>query len=172
MINKAVRNAFLGYYERKLLSYIFPQIGDEGVRFIHFIMKDFLDYNYNTTQKHLKKAPPNAISCPKLRQYITLELGNITCTCRFDSQKGEYPSPVLHAGVAQTVTDCRQDEIQGVFQRLLDATRQKNDLEKQILQLEKEIDSFFTVNNIQEYKLPMGMLKRSANNKKWIIEIE
>lgn len=55
-----------------------------------------LNYQYNVTEKHIRKIPEKPVSCIKLRsQYkqITAEYG---CSCNFKCSQNCYPSPVLH----------------------------------------------------------------------------
>jgi len=174
VVNKGLINSFLGHYERTLLSYVFPAIGEEGILFTHHVMKDFYSYNFGKTDAFLKKAPPNAVSCPKIRKYLELELGGqVQCSCHFNCKNLKYPSPVLHAEKLEISLDRFESEVYSNVQQLMKAAQDKRELEKQIRMLEKQLDDFFQDNNIQQYTLPVGTLKKTGTSKeKWTIEIE
>ena len=174
IINKGLDNSFLGHYERLLLSYVFPAIGEEGNLFVHHVMKDFRDYKYGKTEAFLKKAPPNAVSCPKIRKYLELEFGEqIQCKCHFHSKNIQYPSPILHADKLDVSLDRFESEIYKTVQQLMQTAQEKKELEKRIVALEKQLEDFFQENNIQQFTLPIGILKKTtAKNAKWTIEIE
>ena len=174
VVNKGLTNSFLGHYERLLLSYVFPAIGEEGILFMHHIMKDFLDYKYGKTEAFLKKAPPNAVSCPKIRKYLELEFGEqVKCKCDFTLRNDQYPTPILHAENLDKFIDRFESEIYKTVQQLMQAAQEKRELEKKIRALENQLDGFFQGNNIQQFALPIGTLKKTASkNAKWTIEIE
>lgn len=97
LCQKAVKTSYLTHFERLSVLYVFGHLGDEGKDFVHKIMSFTINYQYNVTDKFIKRMPEKPISCIKLREdykKITAEIG---CSCTFKRIKNCYPSPVLHA---------------------------------------------------------------------------
>ena len=81
LCQKARKTGYLTHFERLSVLYVFGHIGEEGKAFVHQIMSFTLNYQYNATEKFIRKMPEKPISCIKLRdQYkqITAEYG---CNC-------------------------------------------------------------------------------------------
>ena len=97
LCQKAAKTGYLTHFERLSVLYVFGHMGTEGEGFVHKVMSMTINYNYNTTERFIRKRPDNPISCLKLRdeyKKITAEIG---CSCSFKRTKNCYPSPVLHA---------------------------------------------------------------------------
>ena len=196
LCQKSVKTAYLTHFERLSLLYVFGHMGEEGQKFIHKVMSFTLNYQYQITEKFIRKVPEKPISCPKLRdQYknLTAEIG---CSCDFRHSKNCYPSPVLHAvslskdlqpditlPTSRTLTKEKEqsvmDEInihkkaQQLAGRILELKKQKRGLDKNIEKLEGELNEIFQAEKIDCLEIEMGLLVRRKTEAgiEWVIEI-
>ncbi|MBO6206100.1 MAG: hypothetical protein J6O73_04090 [Lachnospiraceae bacterium] len=196
LCQKAVKTAYLTHFERQSLLYVFGHMGEEGQKFIHKVMSFTLNYQYQITEKFIRKIPEKPISCPKLRdQYknLTAEIG---CNCDFRHSKNCYPSPVLNAvsmskdlqpditlPTSRTLTKEKEqsvvDEInihkkaQQLAGRILELKKQKRGLDRNIEKLEGELNEIFQAEKIDCLEIEMGLLVRRQTETgiEWVIEI-
>lgn len=196
LCQKAAKTGYLTHFERLSVLYVFGHIGDEGKAFVHQVMELTLNYQYNVTEKFIRKLPEKPISCIKLRdQYkqITAEYG---CNCSFKRTKNCYPSPVLHAislsnDLQEDVTlpTSRSmpkekekkvlDEInihsraQELAVRILELKKQKRGLDKAVHKLENGLEEIFDNAKIDCLEIEMGMLvrRKKEDGYEWLIEI-
>jgi group II intron reverse transcriptase/maturase len=100
LFNKAKDNHELRHTERLIILYTFGHLGDEGKKFIHYVMSLCPNYNFNYTQKWINRLDKNRnpISCAKIRDWLGDVTGALGCFCNFDLKKGEYPTPLKHLG--------------------------------------------------------------------------
>lgn len=68
LCQKAVKTNYLTHFERLSVLYVFGHLGDEGKDFVHKVMSFTLNYQYNVTDKFIKRIPEKPISCIKLRE--------------------------------------------------------------------------------------------------------
>jgi len=195
LVDKSIKTAYLGHMERLSILYVFGHLGNEGKAFIHKVMSFTLNYDYNVTEKFIRKMPEKPVSCNKLReQYrkISAELG---CNCQFRHSKNCYPSPVLHAislsndisasvtlPVSKTVTQEKKeqalDEInihrktQDIVNRIVEMKKQKRGLERSIRKYESELSGIFDTEKIEELELPSGLLVRNKTENGYSFSIE
>ena len=155
-----------------------------------------MNYQYNTTEKFIRKCPEKPISCVKLReQYksITAELG---CSCVFKQRKNCYPSPVLHALVqtqedttnvtiptSRNLTEERKQELSEelsilkrvgtIVGKIVDLKKHGRRLEQNVRKLERELEGIFDSEKIESLELDIGLLVRvkSQAGYEWRIEI-
>lgn len=196
LCQKAVKTGYLSHAERLSVLYVFGHLGSEGHEFVHLIMSHTLNYQYNTTDRFIKRIPEKPISCIKLReQYkqITAEYG---CSCTFKRSKNCYPSPVLHAialsnnvntevtlPTSRTLTKENEkkvlDEInihkkaQELASRILEMKKQKRGIDAAILKIERELEKIYDSANVDCLEVEMGMLvrRRTEHGYEWLIEI-
>jgi hypothetical protein len=88
---KALEASYLTHRERFMLLCVLGHLGNEGCKFLHKVISYCLNYNYQITEKYIRKMPAKPVSCPRLRQEyqeLTAELG---CDCKFPQRKGLLP---------------------------------------------------------------------------------
>lgn len=196
LCHKAVKTGYLTHFERLSVLYVFGHLGEDGKQFVHTVMSHTLNYQYNTTERFIRRIPEKPISCVKLReQYkqITAECG---CNCDFKRSKNCYPSPVLHAillsndlqkdvtiPISRTLTNEKEKKIvdelnihkkaQGLAGKILEMKKQKRSIEASILKVEKELEKLFDHAGVDCLEIELGMLVRRKKNAgyEWLIEI-
>lgn len=193
---KAFQTKYLTHFERLSILYVFGHLGEEGKRFVHHVMSFTLNYQYNVTERFIRKMPTKPISCVKLRdQYkqITAEYG---CSCSFTKAKKCYPSPVLHVvsdakevqeditlPISKTVTKDKKMElieeinihkkVQDLALKILDLKKQKRKIDHSVEKVEKELERIYDDAQIDCLEIEMGLLVRreKGNDYEWLIEI-
>lgn len=166
LCHKAAKTGYLTHFERLSVLYVFGHLGEEGKQFVHTVMSHTLNYQYNTTERFIRRIPEKPVSCVKLReQYkqITAEYG---CSCDFKRSKNCYPSPVLHAillsndlqkditiPTSRTITSEKGKKIveelnvhkkaQELAEKILELKKQKRSIDVSILKIEKELEKLF-----------------------------
>ncbi len=196
LCQKAVKTGYLTHAERLSILYVFGHMGDEGHEFVHLVMSHTLNYQYNVTDKFIRRIPAKPVSCIKLReQYkqITAEYG---CNCTFKRSKNCYPSPVLHAislannvnaevtlPTSRTLSKEKEkkvlDEInihkkaQELASKILEMKKQKRGIDAAIGKVEKELEKIYDNAGVDCLEVEMGMLVRRRTEKgyEWLIEI-
>ena len=196
LCRKAQKTGYLSHFERLSVLYVFGHLGEEGKEFVHTIMSLTPNYQYNTTERFIRKLPEKPISCIKLReQYksITAEYG---CSCHFGRNKNCYPSPVLHAiksvdGDNENVTiptsrSLSREKEKTVFEeinvhkkaqelagRILEMKKQKRGIDKNIQKLEHELGTIFDNARTNCMEVEMGLLvrRRAEQGWEWVIEL-
>lgn len=177
---KAVDTRFLNHFERLALLYVFGHLGEEGVRFLHKIISNTMDYNKKTTDYFIGKLPERPIGCIKLKEELRY-LGSDSCNCRFKVPKGCYFSPVLHAISIDTFgngdrnitlpisQESKKDRIVEFFsinQRLEEKIAEVMEIKNKIKELENqkegckaEIKRIINNTDKKNMSVPMGMAK-------------
>lgn len=194
LCNKVTQTGYLTHFERLSVLYVFGHLGEEGKQFVHTVMSYTLNYQYNTTERFIRRIPDKPISCVKLReQYkqITAECG---CNCDFRRSKNCYPSPVLHAillsndlqkditiPISRTVTNEKKivDELnvhkkaQELAGKILELKKQKRSIDASVLKIEKELEKLFDLVGADCLEIELGMLVRRKKDAgyEWLIEI-
>lgn len=196
LCQKAQKTGYLTHFERLSILYVFGHLGEEGKQFVHQVMSFTLNYQYNVTEKFIRKIPDKPISCVKLRdQYkkLTAEFG---CNCSFKRTKNCYPSPVMHAislsnnlqeditlPTSRSISKEKQktviDEInihkkaQELAKKILEMKKQKRSLDQSIVKIEKSLEQIYDDANIDCLEIDMGLLvrRKKENGYEWLIEI-
>lgn len=194
LCNKVTQTGYLTHFERLSVLYVFGHLGEEGKQFVHTVMSYTLNYQYNTTERFIRRIPDKPISCVKLReQYkqITAECG---CNCDFRRSKNCYPSPVLHAillsndlqkditiPTSRIVTNEKKivDELnvhkkaQELAGKILELKKQKRSIDASVLKIEKELEKLFDLVGADCLEIELGMLVRRKKDAgyEWLIEI-
>ncbi len=195
LCQKAVKTNYLTHFERLSVLYVFGHLGDEGKDFVHKVMSFTLNYQYNVTDKFIKRIPEKPISCIKLREDYKKVTAEIGCSCTFKRTKNCYPSPVLHAislsldvgdvtlPTSRSITKEKEKTLIGeinihvksqeIASKILDYKKQKRGLDKNIRKLENELEDIFDSAKIDSLEIEMGLLKRRKveDGYDWVIEI-
>ena len=196
LCQKAAKTGYLTHFERLSILYVFAHLGEDGRQFIHTVMANTLNYQYNIADRFINKCPEKPISCIKLReQYkkITAEYG---CSCTFKRTKNCYPSPVMHAisrsndlqdditlPISRSITQEKKkkviDEINihkkalELARKILDYKKQKRSLDNNIQKIEKELSAIFDDANTDCLEIELGMLvrRKKEDSYEWLIDL-
>ena len=193
---KAQSTGYLTHFERLSILYVFGHIGENGQRFVHQVMSYTMNYQYNTTERFIRKMPEKPISCVKLRDQYKMLTAEIGCNCIFKSSKKCYPSPVLHAilgtpdleqnvtlPTSRTLTKKKEKEVLGeiniyaqaqdMAKRISDLKRQRRRMDRSIAKIEMDLGRLFDENGVDCLEIEMGMLTRRKKDDgyEWMIEI-
>lgn len=196
LCNKAAKTGYLTHFERLSVLYVFGHLGEDGKQFVHTVMAHTLNYQYNMTERFIRRIPEKPVSCVKLReQYkqITAECG---CNCDFKRSKNCYPSPVLHAillsndlqkdvtiPTSRTITNEKEKKIveelnvhkkaQELAEKILELKKQKRSIDASVLKIEKELEKLFDLVRADCLEIELGMLvrRKKETGYEWLIEI-
>ena len=196
LCQKAIKTGYLTHFERLSILYVFGHLGEDGQEFVHQIMSFTLNYQYNATDKFLKKLPAKPISCVKLREQYKQVTAEYGCSCNFRRSKNCYPSPVLHAislssdiqtdvtlPVSRTMTKEKEkqviDEIniyrraQELAGKIVEMKKQRRGIDTAIQKVEKELEKIYDNAGVDCLEVDMGMLvrRKKENGYEWLIEI-
>jgi hypothetical protein len=93
LVDKAKETHYLNNSERVTLLYTLGLLGEEGKDFLHKVISNCINYDFDYTEKQIKKMKPYPISCYRIREKhedFALDLG---CNCSLKLPPGGYPSP-------------------------------------------------------------------------------
>lgn len=97
LLNKARDTNYLAHMERVTLLYTFGHLGEEGKGFLHRVIGYCLNYNYDFTERQIRKIKESPISCARIREIHENILLSTGCPCRIKPPPKGYSSPVLYA---------------------------------------------------------------------------
>lgn len=187
LVNKARETHYLNNSERVTLLYTFGHLGQEGKEFLHKVISNCINYDYEYTEKKIRKMKSFPISCPKIREKhedIALDLG---CNCVFKIPSTGYPSPVLHAfkqpktwpplTAGSTITQENNiipDDINAKLKSYIELRKQLAGVEKSIQRIETDMGSYFDKAGTDTIVTEYGVLerrKKAGNKCEWIIKL-
>jgi len=191
LVNKARDTHYLNNSERITLLYTLGHLGSEGKDFLHKVISNCINYDYDYTEKQIRKMKSSPISCPKIREKhedFALDLG---CNCNFRIPYKGYPSPVLHAfkqprtwpfqspplNEKSTINQDNStipESISGDLKKYIELKKQLGGVEKSIHRIEEGMSSYFDKAGTESIITEYGLLerKRKAGNKfEWTIKL-
>ena len=189
LVNKATETHYLNNSERVTLLYTFGHLGQEGKEFLHKVISNCINYDYEYTEKKIRKMKSFPISCPKIREKheeIAMDLG---CNCVFKIPQGGYPSPLLHAlrqpktwppqSLTAETTVARDDnaipdDINVKLKRYIELRKQLTGVEKSIQRIEADMGSYFEKAGTDSISTEYGVLerrKKAGNKCEWVIKL-
>ena len=155
-----------------------------------------LNYDYNVTEKFIRKIPDKPVSCIKLREQYKMVTAEFGCSCNFKRTKNCYPSPVLHAialstedskeitlPTSRTVTKEKAQEMlsemnvhqkaQQLASKIQELKKQKRSIDVSIKKVEKELEKIYDNVNTDCLELEIGLLvrRKTEDGYEWVIEI-
>jgi len=155
-----------------------------------------LNYQYNVTDRFIRKCPEKPVSCVKLREQYKRLTAEIGCSCTFKRRADCYPSPVLHAisqtnetteqitlPVSRTLTKEKTKEVaqklnvhsnaQTLLNKILEMKKQRRGIDLAIRNFEKELNAVFEEAGTDRLEIDMGTLVRIITDEgtEWKIEI-
>ena len=188
LVNKAKETHYLNNSERLTLLYTLGHLGDDGKEYLHKVISNCINYDYDYTEKQIKKMKSCPISCPRIKEKhedIAMELG---CNCYFNLPPRGYPSPVLHALKQpktwpfqslskDTATQDNKTIPEGInanLKRYIELRTQLGGIEKNIQRIEEEMSSYFDKAETDSVTTEYGLLerRRKAGDKfEWVIKL-
>lgn len=196
LCQKSVKTAYLTHFERLSILYVFGHLGKDGHEFIHKVMSFTLNYQYNITEKFIRRCPEKPISCVKLRDQYKKVTAEIGCSCTFKRTKNCYPSPVMHAitgsndlqaditlPTSRTITQEKKQKVleeinihkkaMELAKKILAYKKQKRSIDKSIEKTEKELCAIYDDAGIDVLEIEMGMLvrRKKGDSYEWLIEL-
>ncbi|MHC1595433.1 MAG: CRISPR-associated primase-polymerase type A1 [Candidatus Syntropharchaeales archaeon] len=189
LVKKARDTHYLDNSERVTLLYTLGHLGKEGKDFLHETISNCINYDYNFTEKKIRKIKPYPISCARIREKhedIALKLG---CNCHLKIPPRGYPSPVLHAfkhgqkgwitqppgGTIRTPENrVVPDDINTKLKRYIELRRHLAGIERSIHRTEEEMASYFDQTETDRISTEYGFLERrrkSGNKYEWVIRL-
>lgn len=194
---KSKSTCYLTHFERLSVLYVFGHLGDSGRQFVHQVMSYTLNYNYNTTERFIRKCPEKPVSCLKLREQYKKVTAEIGCSCNFKLAKNCYPSPVLHAvaksndiqaeitlPVSRTISADKKREMVGEInihakaqdcaKRILELKKQQRALDQSIRKVERELQTIYDNAGIDSLEIESGVLTRRQQpdgSVEWVIAL-
>ncbi|VVB94675.1 Reverse transcriptase (RNA-dependent DNA polymerase) [uncultured archaeon] len=189
LVNKAKDTHYLNNSERVTLLYTLGLLGQEGKDFLHRVISNCINYDYDYTEKQIKKMKSYPISCFRIRERhedFALDLG---CNCSLKFPPGGYPSPVLHAFGRRnkwlfqphslSASESHEnkvilDGINGKLKTYIELKKQLGGVEKSIHRIEEEMSSYFDREKTDSIATEYGLLerKRKAGDKfEWMIKL-
>lgn len=178
LIKKAKEEQFLSYPEKRVLLYIYKCLKDDGQKYIHSILSNCMDYEYNITQGYIERCRiQQPIGCKKICDVFDDCCDKFLCKCNFKNEN-LYPTPLIHA--LRQKKDCftlpknnakktsnnighfkklpvKQD-INETLVKTLKLHRQINEMKIQQNICKKRLESLFENNGYQEIETPHGLL--------------
>jgi len=97
LAKKAETERDLKHFERLTLLHTLGHLGKVGRQAIHRIVGYCLNYNYNRTERWIKRMHIFPVSCPRIREWLSDITPSVGCYCEFPVPEKGYPSPILHA---------------------------------------------------------------------------
>ena len=196
LARKAHDSGYLTHFERQSLLYVFAHLGDEGKEFVHKLMGMTMNYQYEVTEKFIRKCPEKPISCVKLREQYKAVTAEFGCSCVFKQRKNCYPSPVLHAlvqsqedsanvtiPISRTLTEEKKQEISeelsihkrasAAVAKIVEYKKQIRHLDQNVRKMERELEAIFDSEKIESLELDIGILVpvKKEGGYDWRIEI-
>ncbi|MCL0098499.1 CRISPR-associated primase-polymerase type A1 [Dehalococcoidia bacterium] len=191
LVEKAKETHYLDNAERVTLLYTLGHLGDDGKTFLHKVISNCVNYDYEFTEKRIKKLKSYPISCGRIREKhedFALDLG---CDCTFKLPRKGYPSPILHAfsqpktwplsrlpgenesAPAGWAKGISTDEINGKLRRYIELKKQLVGVEKSISRVEEEMTAYFDQLATDNVETDYGILVRRKSGDKfdWIIRL-
>jgi hypothetical protein len=183
-VNKAKQEKYLSYPEKQTLLHIFHCLGEEGQKYLHFVLSCCDDYNYAVTQGHIDRCPAfNPLGCKKLCERFEDTCDRSNCNCNFKNDK-LYPTPVIHA--LRRKPDCMTLQAKGdsighfkqlpakqgaadALSRMLELNKKEYEIKSQRNIVSGQLESLFKRGNITEIQTPQGLLIK--NNDGFFIKV-
>ncbi len=95
--DQAIQEHILGHFARCILLYTIGQLGEDGEKYLHYLLKHCKNYNYNITQKYIATKHASPMGCRRIQEIMGESLNEIECCCTFPNlPSGGYASPMLH----------------------------------------------------------------------------
>ena len=191
LVHKAEQTHYLENSERVTLLYTLGHLGREGKDFLHQVIANCINYDYEITEKRIMKMKPSPISCARIREKHEDFVLDMDCNCKFKLPKNGYPCPILHAfgqpktwplsvaaaaekgGLLEADGDTTSGEINEWLKRYIELKRQLRGVENSVSRLEEKMAQYFDGLGTDGVETQYGMLERrkSGSRLEWIIRM-
>lgn len=190
LVKKAEDTHYLDNSERVTLLYTFGHLGEEGNDFLHKVISNCINYDYDFTEKKIRKIKPYPISCARIKEKHEDIALNPGCNCHFKIPRGGYPSPILHAfkheqnkWIQQSPNtkismemknDFIPDNINMKLKTYIELRKHLNGINKSIHRTEGEMASFFDHAGTDSLSTEYGLLvrrKKEGDKVEWMIRL-
>lgn len=174
LINKAKTEKFLSYPEKRVLLCIYNCLGNEGTRYLHKILSNCIDYNYNITQGYINRCGIKLpIGCKKVCDAFEGVCDKSHCSkCNFKNEK-IYPTPLIHA--LRQKSDCFKmpdkaenighfkklpikSDINNTLSRVIELNKKSHELNLQKDICKTHLEDLFAKNEYTQIDTPYGLL--------------
>ena len=191
LVDKARNTHYLDNSERVTLLYTLGHLGEEGRAFLHKVISNCINYDYDFTEKQIQKMKPYPISCARIREKhedFALDLG---CNCNLNIPPKGYPSPILHAfnqpkswpisgvpsaGENTEISPQRgisRNEVNTKLRRYIELKKQLRGVEKSIQRIEEEMASYLDELGTDNVETDYGILvrRKAGDSFDWVIKL-
>jgi hypothetical protein len=178
MVDHAKKSHYLGFPEKQSLLHIFHCLGEEGAKYLHWVMSHCDDYDYGITQGYIDRCKGLApLGCKKLCDRFEDFCDKSKCNCNFTQEK-MYPSPVIHAlrrkpgcvnlpqkenHIGHFKQTTARQGAEDALSRLLALNKQEYEIKTQKRICNGQLESLFTRNDIKEIETPQGLLIKAED---------
>lgn len=163
LVNKAVTERHLTHSERVVLLYTVSFVPKDGLLFLHNVISNCTDYDYEVTERFIRKRHDNSMSCPKVRQWLPDISRSVPCSCFFDDVPGKYPNPLRHINYQREISPA---ETENTFREYYDLGQKIKFLLQKRKEAEIKLNSFFDSHQTDSVKTPSGIITRKIENGK------
>lgn len=188
LVNKSRDTHYLDHSERITLLYSLGHLGEEGKSYLHKVISNCINYDYEYTQRQIRKRKPFPISCARIREKhesFALELG---CDCTFKLPPKGYPAPILHAfkdghtwpvsthvAISRDVAtgiDRNNNDFNELMRRYIELKRQLAGIEKSLRRIEEEMAAVMKQRGKNSVATEFGIMemREHGNRVDWIIK--
>jgi len=188
LANKSRDTHYLDHAERITLLYTLGHLGEEGKSYLHKVISNCINYDYEYTERQIRKMKPFPISCARIREKhenFALELG---CDCNFKLPPKGYPAPILHAlrgghtwpaptrvAISREVAtdiDRNNNDFNELIRRYIELKRQLAGIETSLRRIEEEMAAALKQRGKTTIETGFGIIqmKERENRVDWIIK--
>jgi len=191
LVRKAERAHYLDNAERVTLLYTLGHLGQEGRDFLHKVIGNCINYDYEMTEKQIRKMKPYPISCARIREKHEDFVLDLDCNCKFKLPKNGYPSPILHAfgqtktwpvslaaaaekaDLPESEAGPRTGDLNQWLRQYIELRRQLRGVENSLGRVEEKMSQYFDGLGTDGVQTQYGLLERrkSGDRLEWIIRM-
>lgn len=181
IVDKSLNESYINHFERNALLYVFGHSGEGGREILHFVISKCLNYNFEVTEGFIARMKEKPVSCQKLKTRFPNYSGQKGCNCNFDEYPLFYPSPVIFgymvepelvtkpdymdrgARIAEISKVSEQIRLNTLVSKLIDITRRKKEIEKELKICCEEIEIVFENKGVNEFEVDAGKLIKKGD---------
>jgi len=179
LINKAKTENFLSYPEKRVLLYIYKCLDDDGISYLHKILRYCIDYNYNTTEGYINRCSiSQPIGCKKICEIFEGVCDKSRCgKCNFKNEK-IYPTPLIHA--IRQKSDCFKipvkaestghfkklpvkADINNTLSKVIELNKKSHEIHTQQEICKNHLEDLFERNKYTQIDTPYGLLIKNED---------
>ena len=149
LYDKARITKYLTHTERLSILYSIGHTSD-GKDMVNYFMSLCANYDPKITLKYINKVKGSkyAISCYKIREWLSYITSQVGCNCKFELAKGEYPNILLHLKNVNDVEKSKDIDIEESVNRIINSSLFLIDDEEQNKNVNSELENIVDKENI------------------------